>query len=166
VQPPRPLLSSRERPSLQAPPAAATRPDGTVALRGSAATDPDTPARSAAGDRRSAAAPQRLGTCGGPLSPADHHIDLPIQSQREQTSRSRQSSRGVSTPHPSGHLVGTGLDLMLAFLATSDQPDAGNGSVPERYPRAGLGFHHVSRGARSIAQGLKAFSSFPSSHLR
>jgi hypothetical protein len=35
----------------------ATRPYGTAALRGPAATGPDTPARCAAGDRRPAAAP-------------------------------------------------------------------------------------------------------------
>jgi hypothetical protein len=36
---------------------------------------------------------------------------------------------------------GIGLDLMLAFLAPDDQPDAGGGSVPERHRWAGFGFH-------------------------
>ena len=40
------------------PSAAATRPYGTAALRGPTATDPDTPARRAADDRRPAAAPR------------------------------------------------------------------------------------------------------------
>src|SRR5207245_366164 len=44
--------------------AAATRSYGTAALRGPAATDPDTPARSAASNRRPAAAPQLLGFIG------------------------------------------------------------------------------------------------------
>ena len=71
----RPLLNSQERRASRHPSAAATRPYGTAALRGAAATDPDTPARSAAGDRRPAAASQRLGITGAafgfhePLSP-------------------------------------------------------------------------------------------------
>ena len=60
----RPLLNSQERRASRHPSAAATRPYGTAALRGAAATDPDTPARSAAGDRRPAAASQRLGITG------------------------------------------------------------------------------------------------------
>jgi hypothetical protein len=34
---------------------------------------------------------------------------------------------------PGGDLGGIGLDLMLAFLAPNDQPDAGGGSVAERH---------------------------------
>jgi hypothetical protein len=41
---------------------------------------------------------------------------------------------------PLGHLGGIGLDLMLAFLAPNDQPDAGGGSVAERHRRAEFGF--------------------------
>jgi len=52
---------SREHRASGHPSAAATRPYGTAAVRRPAATDPDTPARSAANNRRPAAAPQRLG---------------------------------------------------------------------------------------------------------
>jgi hypothetical protein len=96
----RPLLSSQERPSLQAPLRSRHPTRRHRRLTRIRRDRSRYPARSAAGDRRSAAAPQRLGTCGGPLSPADHHIDLPTQSQREQTSRSRQSRTGISAPHP------------------------------------------------------------------
>ena len=37
------------------------------------------------------------------------------------------------------HLGGIGLDLMLAFLALNNQPDAGGGSIAERHRWAGLG---------------------------
>ena len=55
----RPLLSSQDRPS-QAPLRSRHPTLWHRRLRGAAATDPDTPARSAAGDRRPAAASQRL----------------------------------------------------------------------------------------------------------
>jgi hypothetical protein len=42
---------------------------------------------------------------------------------------------------PSSHLGGIGLDLMLAFSAPNDQPDAGGGSVAERHRWAGFGLH-------------------------
>jgi hypothetical protein len=42
---------------------------------------------------------------------------------------------------PLGHLGRVGLDVMLAFLAPNDQPDAGGGSIAERHRRAGLSFH-------------------------
>jgi hypothetical protein len=73
------------------PSAATTRPDGTAALRGPATTDPDTPARSAAGcDRRPAAAAQRLGIYGRRSAPLIT-ISTCRLAQREQTGRSRQS---------------------------------------------------------------------------
>jgi hypothetical protein len=70
-----PCSAARNARASRHPSAAATRPYGTAALRGAAASDPDTPARSAAGDRRPAAASQRLGIIGAafgfhdPLSP-------------------------------------------------------------------------------------------------
>ena len=60
--------------------------------------------------------------------------------QREQTGRELQSSRGCR-PVSLGRLGGIGLDLMLAFSAPNDQPDAGGGSVAERHQWTGLGFH-------------------------
>jgi hypothetical protein len=69
------LCSAARNARARHPSAAATRPYGTAALRGASATDPDTPARPAAGDRRPAAASQRLGITGAafgfhePLSP-------------------------------------------------------------------------------------------------
>jgi hypothetical protein len=56
------------------PPRPPTRPDGSTALRGPAASDPDTPARSAARcDRRPAAAPQRVGITGPASSRSPPH---------------------------------------------------------------------------------------------
>ena len=46
---------------------------------------------------------------------------------------------------PSRHFGGIRLDLMLAFLAPDDQPDAGGGSIAERHRRAGLGFQRRDR---------------------
>jgi hypothetical protein len=94
------------------PSAAAIRPYGTAALRGPAATDPDTPARSAAGDRRSAAAPRRLGITRAGLSRAaalrTHQPLAPIEHER-------------FGAVPSSHLGGVRLDLMAASLVPDYQ---------------------------------------------
>jgi hypothetical protein len=59
----------------------------------------------------------------------------------EQTSRSRQSSTGVSAPYRWAISAGVGLGLVAAILAPHDQPDTGRGSIAERHRWAGLGFH-------------------------
>jgi hypothetical protein len=52
-----------------------------------------------------------------------------------------------------------GLDLMLAFLAPHDQPDARGGSVAERHRRAGFGFHfQLCREPNQFASPTEAIS--------
>jgi hypothetical protein len=60
--------------------------------------------------------------------------------QWEQTSRA-PIEHGRFGSIPSRYLGWIGLDLMLAFPASHDQPDAGGGSVAERHRCAGLRLH-------------------------
>jgi hypothetical protein len=88
----RPLLSSQERPSLRCPSAASTRPYSTAALRGPPATDPDTPAGSAAhviDDPLPSPTPRTYGLRSVPLTT----ISTCRPPHREQTSRSRHRAR-------------------------------------------------------------------------
>ena len=72
-----------------------------------------------------------LRSLGPALGPSNHHIDLSAAAFRAD-----QPFAPLGNGHfgavPRSHLGGIGLNLMLAFLAPDDQPDAGGGSVAER----------------------------------
>jgi hypothetical protein len=78
--------------------------------------------------------------------------------QREQASRLAPIEGRRFNAITSSHLGGIGLDLMLAFLAPHDQPDACSGGATQRHRRAGLGFSFTpiavldTRGQIQIAQ--------------
>ena len=70
-------------------------------------------------------------------SPRNPHPDCHIGS-RPAVCANRARAFQRRTEQPSRRI---GLDLMLAFPAPNDQPDAGGGSVAERHRWAAVGFH-------------------------
>jgi hypothetical protein len=69
--------------------------------------------------------------------PTHHHIEISTcRPQREQTSRSRQSSTGVSAPYRAAISAGIGLDLVAAITAPDDEPRMSSGYC--RVSTAGL----------------------------
>ena len=91
-----------------------------------------------------------------PLGPAHHHIDPPAPaSGTDQPLAPVEHGRFGAVPR--SHLGGIGLNLMLAFLAPDDQPDAGGGSIAERHRRAYFGFHWGGSSALAELRRLEQF---------
>jgi hypothetical protein len=70
------------------------------------------------------------------------------------TNRPAARAHGRFGAVTSSHLGRVGLNLMLAFPAPHDQPDACGGSVAERHRRAATGFHRDNRPFRPSASLL------------